>query len=114
MAFARRAARSDYTYGGSSGYPQSEEDTTPRAPDSFRSSRLPADRSSHSLLSPRRLAAIMAPMKTSRLVTVAAVFILAGTHADAQFRRVLPASTTEITLFPVVPPALLLPAGSFD
>jgi hypothetical protein len=56
----------------------------------------------------------MAPMKTSRLVTVAAVFILAGTHADAQFRRVLPASTTEITLFPVVPPALLLPAGSFD
>jgi hypothetical protein len=55
----------------------------------------------------------MARMKTSRLVTVAAVFILAGTEADAQFRRGLPASATEINLFPVVPPALLLPAGSF-
>jgi hypothetical protein len=52
-------------------------------------------------------------MKTSRFVTVAAVFVLAGTHADAQFRRSLPASTTEINLFPVVAPALLLPAGSF-
>ena len=52
-------------------------------------------------------------MKTSRLVTVAAVFILAGSHADAQFRRGVPASATEINLFPVVPPALLLPAGSF-
>ena len=53
-------------------------------------------------------------MKTSRLVTVVAVFVLAGTQADAQFRRGLPASPTEISLFPVVPPALLLPAGSFD
>jgi hypothetical protein len=55
----------------------------------------------------------MARMKTSRLVTVAAIFILAGTHADAQFRRGVPASATEINLFPVAPPALLLPAGSF-
>ena len=53
-------------------------------------------------------------MKTSRLVTVVAVFVLAGTQADAQFRRGLPASPTEISLFPVVPPALLLPAGSFS
>lgn len=53
-------------------------------------------------------------MKTSRLVTVVAVFVLAGTQADAQFRRGLPASPTEISLFPLVPPALLLPAGSFD
>ena len=52
-------------------------------------------------------------MKTSRLVTVVAVFVLAGTHAYAQFRRGLPASTAEIYLFPVMPPALLLPAGSF-
>lgn len=53
-------------------------------------------------------------MKTSRLVAVVAVFILAGTQADAQFRRGLPAIPTEINLFPVIPPALLLPAGSFD
>lgn len=53
-------------------------------------------------------------MKTSRFVTVAAVFVLAGAQADAQVRRGLPASPTEIHLFPIVPPALLLPAGSFD
>lgn len=53
-------------------------------------------------------------MKASRLVTVVAVFVLAGTQANAQFRRGLPATPTEINLFPVVPPALLLPAGSFD
>jgi hypothetical protein len=53
-------------------------------------------------------------MKTSRLVIVVAVFMLAGTQAHAQFRRGLPARPTEITLSPVVPPALLLPAGSFD
>lgn len=53
-------------------------------------------------------------MKTSRLVTLFAVFALAGNQADAQFRRGRPASPTEISLFPVVPPALLLPAGSFD
>ncbi|HWI16176.1 MAG TPA: hypothetical protein VNT81_00405 [Vicinamibacterales bacterium] len=52
-------------------------------------------------------------MKTSRLITVAAVFVLAGTPAGAQFRRGLPPSATEISLFPVVPPAILLPAGSF-
>jgi hypothetical protein len=55
----------------------------------------------------------MARMKTSRLVTVVAVFILAGTHADAQLRRG-PRAAIEINLFPVVPPALMLPAGSFD
>lgn len=53
-------------------------------------------------------------MKASRLVAVVAVFVLAGTQADAQFRRGLPAGPTEISLFPLVPPALLLPAGSFD
>lgn len=53
-------------------------------------------------------------MKTSRLVTVVAAFIIAGTQADAQFRRGLPAGPTEIYLFPVIPPALLLPSGSFD
>jgi hypothetical protein len=55
----------------------------------------------------------MARMKT-RLVAVVAVSVLAGTNADAQFRRGLPASTAEILLFPIMPPALLLPAGSFQ
>jgi hypothetical protein len=55
----------------------------------------------------------MARMRTSRLVAVVAVFVLAGTQADAQFRRGLPAVPTEINLFPVIPPARLLPAGSF-
>ncbi len=53
-------------------------------------------------------------MKTSRLVTVVAVFVLVGSQADAQFRRGLPATPTEISLFPVIPPGVLLPAGSFD
>ena len=54
----------------------------------------------------------MARMKISRLFAVVAVFLFAGTSPYAQFRRGLPPTTAEIYLFPVVPPALLLPAGS--
>jgi hypothetical protein len=50
----------------------------------------------------------------TRLVVAGAMCVLAGTETDAQFRRGVPASTTEISLFPVVAPALLLPAGSFQ
>lgn len=53
-------------------------------------------------------------MKTSRLITAVAVFVLAGNPANAQFKRGLGSATTTISLFPVVPPAVLLPAGSFD
>lgn len=53
-------------------------------------------------------------MTTSRFVTVAAMLVLAGTHVDAQFRRGLPQTATTIDLFPVMPPAVVLPAGSFD
>ncbi|MFM8533924.1 MAG: hypothetical protein ACKOEC_10140 [Acidimicrobiia bacterium] len=53
-------------------------------------------------------------MKTSRLIAVVAVFVLAESQAHAQFKRGLTSSTTEINLFPVVAPAVLLPAGSFD
>ncbi len=56
----------------------------------------------------------MARMKTSRLITAVAVFVLAGNPANAQFKRGLGSATTTISLFPVVPPAVLLPAGSFD
>jgi hypothetical protein len=54
----------------------------------------------------------MAPVP--RLFVALLLCAAAGTSASAQFRRGLPASPTEISLFPVVPPVLLLPAGSFD
>jgi hypothetical protein len=50
----------------------------------------------------------------SRLFLALAVCALAGTAADAQFRRGMLAESTEINLFPATPPALLLPAGSFQ
>ena len=54
-------------------------------------------------------------MKTpARLLLALAVCALAGTAADAQFRRGMLAESTEINLFPATPPALLLPAGSFQ
>jgi hypothetical protein len=42
------------------------------------------------------------------------VCIFAGDHAAAQFRRGILAESTEINLFPAIPPAVLLPAGSFQ
>ena len=54
-------------------------------------------------------------MTTSpRLFFALAVCALAGTTADAQFRRGMLADSVEINLFPATPPALLLPAGSFQ
>ena len=54
-------------------------------------------------------------MTTSpRIFLALAVCALAGTHADAQFRRGMLADSVEINLFPATPPALLLPAGSFQ
>ena len=50
----------------------------------------------------------------SRILLALAVCVLAGTHADAQFRRGMLADSVEINLFPATPPALLLPAGSFQ
>jgi hypothetical protein len=49
----------------------------------------------------------------SRLCLIALVCAVTGPTADAQFRRGILAESTEIMLFPAVPPALLLPAGSF-
>jgi hypothetical protein len=54
-------------------------------------------------------------MTTSNRIFVAlAVCALAGTQTDAQFRRGMLAESAEINLFPAIPPALLLPAGSFQ
>jgi len=50
----------------------------------------------------------------SRLVVVLAVVAVSGAHADAQFRRGILGETVEINLFPAIPPALLLPAGTFQ
>src|SRR5829696_3020689 len=50
---------------------------------------------------------------TSRIFVALTVCALAGTHADAQFRRGMLGESAEINLFPATPPALLLPAGSF-
>jgi hypothetical protein len=49
-----------------------------------------------------------------RLVLVAAVVVVSGAHTDAQFRRGIMADSAEIMLFPAVPPAMLLPAGTFQ
>jgi hypothetical protein len=57
----------------------------------------------------------MAPMLQShRPLAVLLVCALAGVPAAAQFRRGILAESTEITLFPAIPPALLLPAGTFQ
>ena len=48
-----------------------------------------------------------------RLAAALMVCVFAGDPATAQFRRGILAESTEITLFPAIPPALLLPAGTF-
>jgi len=56
----------------------------------------------------------MAPMLVSRRpLAVLLVCTLAGSTAAAQFRRGMLAESTEISLFPAIPPALLLPAGTY-
>jgi len=56
----------------------------------------------------------MAPMLLRhRLATALVVCALIGDPAAAQFRRGILAESTEITLFPAIPPALMLPAGTF-
>src|SRR5262245_11901530 len=52
-------------------------------------------------------------MKRRALLSFVVVLGCAAT-ASAQFRRGLFAESTEITLSPIVPPALLLPAGSVE
>ena len=57
----------------------------------------------------------MARMTTaSRLFVVLTICALAASDAAAQFRRGMLGESTEINLFPATPPALLLPAGSFQ
>lgn len=57
----------------------------------------------------------MARMTTaSRCFVVLVVCALAGVDAGAQFRRGMLGDSVEINLFPARPPALLLPAGSFQ
>ncbi len=50
----------------------------------------------------------------SRVVATLVICALAGVEAGAQFRRGIMADSIEIMLFPAVPPALLLPSGSFQ
>ena len=54
----------------------------------------------------------MAPVP--RLFVVLLLCSLAGASASAQFRRGILAESTEIMLFPAAPPALLLPAGTYQ
>lgn len=56
---------------------------------------------------------ISAMPQTSRLFAIAVVCALVVPPASAQFRRGIMAESTEIMLFPAVPPALLLPGGTF-
>lgn len=57
----------------------------------------------------------MARMTTaSRLLMALALCALTGINAGAQFRRGMLGDSVEINLFPAIPPALLLPAGSFQ
>ena len=54
-------------------------------------------------------------MPHPRRVLIALIAVtLAGVEAGAQFRRGILADGAEIMLFPAVPPALLLPAGTFQ
>src|SRR5215213_1724194 len=50
----------------------------------------------------------------SRLLVVVLFCAVAGEGATAQFRRGILAESTEIQLFPAVPPSLMLPAGTFQ
>jgi hypothetical protein len=57
----------------------------------------------------------MARMTTvPRFLIAVAVCAVAGTEANAQFRRGILSESAEINVFPATPPALLLPAGSFQ
>jgi hypothetical protein len=56
----------------------------------------------------------MAAMLACRLVTALMLCVLVGSSASAQFRRGILAESTDIMLFPAIPPALLLPAGTFQ
>lgn len=56
----------------------------------------------------------MARMLLSRLIAVLLLIAIAGGDAAAQFRRGILAESTEINLFPAIPPALLLPSGTFE
>lgn len=49
-----------------------------------------------------------------RLAVTLIVVAVCGAQTDAQFRRGLLADTAEINLFPAIPPARLLPAGTFQ
>jgi hypothetical protein len=51
---------------------------------------------------------------SSRLFAAAVIGALAVGPASAQFRRGILAESTEVMLFPAMPPALLLPAGKFQ
>jgi hypothetical protein len=56
----------------------------------------------------------MAAMLACRLVAALVLCVLVGSSAAAQFRRGILAESAEIMLFPAIPPALLLPAGTFQ
>ena len=49
-----------------------------------------------------------------RLTTLVTIVLMCVASADAQFRRGLLSEATEITLYPLEPPALLLPAGTIQ
>ena len=50
----------------------------------------------------------------SRLAVTLIVVAVCSAQADAQFRRGILSETAEINLFPAIPPARLLPAGTFQ
>src|SRR4030095_16058048 len=60
----------------------------------------------------RFIVALMAPLP--RLFVVLLLCAIAGEGATAQFRRGILAESTEIMLFPAVPPSLMLPAGTYQ
>ena len=53
-------------------------------------------------------------MNRRLLTTLLTIVVACAASADAQFRRGLFSETTEITVYPLEPPALLLPAGSIQ
>ena len=55
----------------------------------------------------------MSRMRACRLLAVLVLSTLVANDAAAQFRRGMLGESIEINLFPAIPPALLLPAGSF-
>ena len=53
-------------------------------------------------------------MRTRFVILSAGLVVLAATTTSAQFRRGLLAESTEITLSPINPPAILLPPGAVE